>query len=149
MMFSSLKGMEEAPLKQSYVAHPSSTLALWDAPQVMFSSTMMLSSFKGMEARRETAMRSIEDSSKQVGVCERTHCSCSASAASRAGASWWACVSAPIAHAVPAQHQGQEQAGESVRARPLLMQCQRSIKGRSKLVGMCERPRGTHGAGVQ
>jgi len=33
--------------------------------KVMFSSTLMLSSFKGMEARRETAMRNIEDSSKQ------------------------------------------------------------------------------------
>jgi|AntRauTorcE11898_2_1112593.scaffolds.fasta_scaffold198142_1 hypothetical protein len=33
----------------------------------MFSSTLMLSSFKGIEARRETAMRNIEDSSKQVG----------------------------------------------------------------------------------
>lgn len=34
--------------------------------QVLFSSTLMLSSFKGMEVRRETAMRNIEDSSKQV-----------------------------------------------------------------------------------
>lgn len=36
--------------------------------QVMFSSTLMLSSFKGIESRRESAMRNIEDSSKQVRV---------------------------------------------------------------------------------
>jgi len=34
--------------------------------QVMLSSTLMLSSFKGIEVRRENAMRNIEDCSKQV-----------------------------------------------------------------------------------
>jgi signal transduction histidine kinase len=41
--------------------------------KVLFSSTLMLSSFKGIEARRETAMRQIEESSKQKLIEELRH----------------------------------------------------------------------------
>ncbi|GFH12981.1 uncharacterized protein HaLaN_08775 [Haematococcus lacustris] len=41
--------------------------------KVLFSSTLMLSSFKSMEGRRETAMRHIEEGSKQKLIEELRH----------------------------------------------------------------------------